>query len=91
MSVSERSRPELTWKDRELQAYLLERTRAGDRYFKSKYVAREIDLSPKEIGASMVKLRSALSTLEIEKWTGTSPATWHVRPTAAPEARTDGA
>jgi len=80
MSHSEQSAPPLSPKDEVLKAYLAERTRAGDRYFKSKYVADEIELTSNEIGASMVKLRSAVTSLDIEKWTTNSPATWRVTP-----------
>lgn len=67
-------------KERHLEKYLEDRTRNGDRYFKSRYIAREIPLSPKEVGASMAKLRESATTLDVKKWTHTSPATWYVRP-----------
>lgn len=91
MSPSEQSAPPLSPKDEVLKAYLTERIRAGDRYFKSKFVADEIELTSNEIGASMVKLQSAVSSLHIEKWTTNSPATWRVtpaRPSPAPETST---
>lgn len=50
----------------------------GELYFKSKFIAEEVDLSPKEIGALMVKLRDSVSDLEIEKWSYTSATTWRV-------------
>ena len=50
----------------------------GELYFKSKFIAEEVDLSPKEIGALMVKLRDSVADLEIEKWSYTSATTWRV-------------
>ncbi len=89
MSVPDRTEPELGWKDRRLQSYLKERAEAGDRYFKSKHIAEELDLSSKEIGASMDKLRVAATTVDVERWTRmTSPATWYVKPTPS-AARAD--
>ncbi len=50
----------------------------GDLYVKGKFIADDVDLSPKEIGALMVQLQRADSPLEIEKWSYTSATTWHV-------------
>jgi len=61
-----------------LQAYLHERAADGEMYFKSKFISDEVDLSPKEIGALMVKLRESATDLEIEKWSYTSATTWRV-------------
>jgi hypothetical protein len=49
-------------------------------YFKSKFIADEVGLSPKEIGALMVKLKDSAADLEIEKWSYTSATTWRVAP-----------
>ena len=53
-------------------------------YFKSKFIADEVGLSPKEIGALMVKLRDSASELTVEKWSYTSATTWRIEP--APDA-----
>ena len=53
-------------------------------YFKSKFIAEEVGLSPKEIGALMVKLRDSASELTVEKWSYTSATTWRIE--AATEA-----
>lgn len=71
-----------TEKEQRLKAYLRERTRCGDRYFKSKYIANDLGLTSKEVGALMVKLRESATTVSIEKWSQTSPATWQVRPSS---------
>ena len=65
-------------KDGRLRSYLRERAADGELYFKSKFIADEVGLSPKEIGALMVKLRDSATDLEIEKWSYTSATTWRV-------------
>jgi hypothetical protein len=49
-------------------------------YFKSKFIAEEVGLSPKEIGALMVKLKDSATELQVEKWSYTSATTWRVEP-----------
>jgi hypothetical protein len=70
---------ELSKEDR-LKRYLLDRAKDGELYFKSKFIADEVGLSPKEIGALMVKLRDSATELEVEKWSYTSATTWRVEP-----------
>jgi hypothetical protein len=67
-------------KEERLRAYLKKKATDGEMYFKSKFIADEVDLSPKEIGALMVKLRESAADLEIEKWSYTSATTWRVEP-----------
>jgi hypothetical protein len=52
----------------------------GELYFKSKFIADDVGLSPKEIGALMVKLRDDATDLSVEKWSYTSATTWRVEP-----------
>jgi hypothetical protein len=52
----------------------------GEVYIKSKFIADDVDLSPKEIGALMVKLRDSATDIEVEKWSYTSATTWRVSP-----------
>jgi hypothetical protein len=66
-------------KEERLRAFLDEEANGGDLYFKSKFIAEEVGLSPKEIGALMVKLRESATDLVIEKWSYTSATTWRVR------------
>lgn len=63
-----------------LRQYLHERAAAGDRYFKSKFIAKDIELSPKEIGALIVRLQDTASDLSIEPWSYTGATTWYVEP-----------
>jgi hypothetical protein len=72
------TKSETETKTERLQAYLRERAADGEMYFKSKFISDEVGLSPKEIGALMVKLRESATDLEIEKWSYTSATTWRV-------------
>ena len=65
-------------KEERLRAYLSRRAAEGEVYFKSKFISDEVGLSPKEIGALMVKLKESATDLEIEKWSYTSATTWRV-------------
>ncbi|MFB6162602.1 MAG: hypothetical protein ABEJ86_04060 [Halococcoides sp.] len=67
-------------KERRLKNFLEQKAHDGELYFKSKFIADEVGLSPKEIGALMVKLRDSATDLEIEKWSYTSATTWRVEP-----------
>jgi CRP-like cAMP-binding protein len=67
-------------KEERLKAYLTRKAQDGEMYFKSKFIADEVGLSPKEIGALMVKLRDSAPHLEVEKWSYTSATTWRVQP-----------
>ncbi|WP_435124168.1 DUF7123 family protein [Halobaculum sp. D14] len=70
-------------KEERLTAFLREKAQDGELYFKSKFIAEEVDLSPKEIGALMVKLKDSATDLTIEKWSYTSATTWRVEPNSA--------
>jgi hypothetical protein len=65
-------------KEERLKEYLLSKAQDGELYFKSKFIADEVGLSPKEIGALMVKLRDSASDLSVEKWSYTSATTWRI-------------
>jgi hypothetical protein len=67
-------------KEDRLRRYLRSKATAGDYYFKSKFIADEVGLSPKEIGALMVKLKESASDIQIEKWSYTGATTWRVEP-----------
>jgi len=70
--------PSTESKEQRLKRYLSEKARNGELYFKGKFIADEVGLSPKEIGALMVKLSESASDLSIEKWSYTSATTWRV-------------
>lgn len=50
---------------RELLEYLQRRVDDGEQYFKSRYIADDLDHSPNEIGALFVKLADTDVDLEI--------------------------
>jgi hypothetical protein len=74
------STDELSKEDR-LKRFLLAKAQDGELYFKSKFIADEVGLSAKEIGALMVKLRDSATELTIEKWSYTSATTWRIEST----------
>lgn len=80
MSTTAEPSMETSAKESRLREYLAEKAADGEVYFKSKFIADEVGLSPKEIGALMVKLRESAADLEIEKWSYTSATTWRVSP-----------
>lgn len=69
-----------TSKQHRLARYLREKANDGEFYFKGKFIADDVNLSPKEIGALIVQLQDSVSDLEIEKWSYTSATTWRVEP-----------
>ncbi|GAB3689773.1 hypothetical protein GCM10028857_25520 [Salinarchaeum chitinilyticum] len=68
-------------KQERLQDYLSNKvSEEGVVYFKSKFIADEVGLSPKEIGALMVKLSESAREISVEKWSYTSATTWRIEP-----------
>lgn len=61
-----------------LRQYLRERIEAGDVYFKSKYVAEDLDYSSHQIGALFLKLSESDTDLEVERWSSSNGTTWRV-------------
>ena len=77
-NMSATTEPSTENKEARLRRYLAQRVEDGEVYIKGKFIAEDVDLSPKEIGALMVKLRDSAADLEIEKWSYTSATTWRV-------------
>ena len=68
-------------KEERLRNYLANKvSEEGVVYFKSKFIADEVGLSPKEIGALMVKLSDSAREITVEKWSYTSATTWRIEP-----------
>jgi len=65
-------------KDERLADYLRARAEDGEMYFKSKFIADDVDLSSKEIGALIVNLQDSVDDLSIERWSYTGATTWRV-------------
>lgn len=61
-----------------LAAFLRDEAANGETYFKAKFIADDVDLSPKEIGALIVQLQDSMQDIEIEKWSYTGATTWRV-------------
>jgi len=61
-----------------LERYLREQVEEGEQYFKSRFIAEEIELSSREIGAAFLKLSNASTDLEVEKWSYSGGTTWRV-------------
>lgn len=80
MSATAQPSREQASKEDRLKAYLQEKAADGEIYFKSKFIADEVGLSPKEIGALMVKLKDSATDLQVEKWSYTSATTWRIEP-----------
>ncbi|MFC7057924.1 DUF7123 family protein [Halovenus salina] len=80
MSATTPSQTDARSKEERLRTFLKRKASDGEVYFKSKFIADEVELSPKEIGALMVKLKDSATELEIEKWSYTSATTWRVEP-----------
>jgi len=78
MSATTPSQNDTRSKEERLRTFLKRKASDGEVYFKSKFIADEVGLSPKEIGALMVKLRDSASDLHVEKWSYTSATTWRV-------------
>jgi len=68
-------------KDERLADYLRDRVDDGEMYFKSKFIADDVGLSSKEIGALIVKLQESVDDLSIERWSYTGATTWRVEQT----------
>ena len=78
--MSATTKPSADSKEERLKSYLNQKASDGEVYFKSKFIADEVGLSPKEIGALMVKLKDSATELEVEKWSYTSATTWRIEP-----------
>jgi hypothetical protein len=63
--------------------YLNSGLKKGKHYFKSKYIAKELGLSAKEVGTNMAILADICQELAITKWSYSNSTTWMVTPKAA--------
>jgi hypothetical protein len=65
-------------KSERLAEYLRQEAADGEAYIKAKFIADDVGLSPKQIGALIVQLQDSVADLEIEKWSYTGATTWRV-------------
>lgn len=76
----------LTDVQQDIKAHLNEEIAAGNRYFKSKYIAQELDWSTKSIGINLGLLQDKTDSLHIEMWSGgSSGTTWLVTESDTPQ------
>jgi len=61
-----------------LEQYLREAVDDGEQYFKSRFIAEDLDLSPQEIGAAFLRIRETSRRLRVEKWGNAGGTTWKV-------------
>ena len=61
-----------------LRRFLRRQAADGEYYFKSKYIADDLNLTPKEIGNLITKLRERETPLDIDRWAYTNATTWRV-------------
>jgi hypothetical protein len=71
---------ELTAADRRILAHLVDRTAAGEQYFRAKHIAEWVGLSPQQVGTRLPKLAAEVDSLEISKWSRHRSTTWRVQP-----------
>ena len=58
--------------------YLIQGIREGRQFFKSKYIARDLGLSPKEVGTNLKILSDIYPYLRIERWGYSKSTTWKI-------------
>ena len=58
--------------------YLYGNLSRGQHYFKSKYIAKDLGLSPKEVGTNMGILAEICEELSIIRWSYSNSTTWLV-------------
>lgn len=78
--MSLKSRFNSTYNDRQISliSYLKSKLGSGRAFFKSKYIARELGLSSKEVGTNMAILAETCPELSIEKYSYSNSTTWLV-------------
>ena len=65
-----------------IAAYLRSAVKQGKQFFKSKYIASELGMSAKEVGANMrIISDDERNKLKIERYTYARSTTWHVEAT----------
>jgi hypothetical protein len=61
-----------------LERYLRAEVSKGEQYFKSRFIAEDLDLSSREIGAAFLKLSETNGGVAVEKWAEAGGTTWKV-------------
>jgi hypothetical protein len=83
MTTASRIREGYNGSQERIVLYLRTALRKGKFYFKSKYIARDLGLSSKEVGTNMAILAEICEDLEIIRWSYSNSTTWMVTPRGA--------
>jgi hypothetical protein len=82
MSTTKKIRDTYNETQHKIVQYLNLGINKGKHYFKSKYIAKELGLSPKEVGTNMAILADICKELDIIRWSYSNSTTWMVTPRA---------
>lgn len=83
MSTKDRIKERYSDTQRKILHYLKSGLKAGKSYFKSKHIASDLGLSPKEVGINLAILSEICDELDIMRWSYSNSTTWRVTPHAA--------
>lgn len=61
-----------------IQEYLIEGLRRGKQFFKAKYIARDLGMTPKEVGTNLSILSEESDLLDIQRWGYSKSTTWRI-------------
>ncbi|HJJ42286.1 MAG TPA: hypothetical protein O0W90_03090 [Methanocorpusculum sp.] len=59
--------------------YLKTGIEKGGKFFKAKYIAKDLGLSSKEVGTNLAILSEICDELEISRWSYSNSTTWMVK------------
>ncbi|HJJ46670.1 MAG TPA: hypothetical protein O0X32_00205 [Methanocorpusculum sp.] len=62
-----------------IQDYLKTGISRGSKFFKAKHIAKDLDLSSKEVGTNLAILSEVSDELEISRWSHSNSTTWMVK------------
>jgi len=82
MSTTKKLRETYNETQHKIVQYLNSGITLGKHYFKSKYIAKDLGLSPKEVGTNMAILADNCKELDIIRWSYSNSTTWMVTPRA---------
>lgn len=82
MSATRKLRESYNETQHKIVGYLNSGITKGKHYFKSKYIAKDLGLSPKEVGTNMAILADICKELTIIRWSYSNSTTWMVTPRA---------
>jgi hypothetical protein len=65
-------------KQHRVEQHLLDRIDEGPLFVKSKFVASDVSLSTREVGAALGRLSEESDQLAVSKWAYTGSTTWQI-------------